>query len=478
MGVGRGVRPSWDWRPFAAASTLMLALGGAAFVGLQNRADESRRVDVRLADLLAAVNRLDALEWRAIARAQVDDELRASLSDNRTRAEGILSALARVDRSSSGHVRAHYLEYRGNVDREFERIEQGRIEEARELDETIVDPAYELVLQTISVTRDRILAEAERSARRSRFGALLALLAASTTIGILAWRAQAARRNEMLVRREQELLRVSQLQLERANAELLETARLKGEFLANVSHELRTPLAGLLGFIEIMADGLCSSPAEQRDLLARARTCGRNLLRLINDLLDLSRLEAGRMSIRLARVDVRRAFEEQRVLFSAEAEARGLRLSFEAPDGSLAARADEHRVRQVLTHLIGNSLKFTPQGVITVRATPGPEAGQLLIEVIDTGIGITRDRQRAVFDAFTQVDGSTTRRYGGIGIGLAFVRAFVEMMGGLISVESEGEGRGTRMCVLLPRWDEAAPAADHEAGVTSGPETETERIAA
>jgi signal transduction histidine kinase len=132
----------------------------------------------------------------------------------------------------------------------------------------------------------------------------------------------------MLVRREQELLRESQLRLEKANTELVETARLKGEFLANVSHELRTPLAGLLGFIEILADGLCSSPEEQRDFRGRAQTCGRKLLSLINDLLDLSKLEAGKMSIHVARVDVRDVFEDQRSLFSVEAENKGLRLSF------------------------------------------------------------------------------------------------------------------------------------------------------
>ena len=474
----RVVQHSWDWRPFAVASTLLLALGGAAFVGLQNRADESRRADVRLADLVAAVNRLDALEWRAIARARIDDELWESLADNRTRAEAILVSLVRVDRDISEHVRAHYLEYRSSVDREFAAIEQGRIEEAHEIDETTVDPAYEVVLQTISMNRVRILAEAESSARRSRLGALLALIAASTTIGIMAWRAQAARRNEMLVRREQELLRESQLRLEKANAELVETARLKGEFLDNVSHELRTPLAGLLGFIEILADGLCSSPEEQRDFLGRAQSCGRKLLRLINDLLDLSKIEAGKMSIHVARVDVREAFEDQRSLFSAEAENKGLRLSFEAPEAPLAARADKQRVRQVLTGLIDNSLKFTSQGAITVRATPGPATGELLIEVIDTGIGIPRDRQQAVFEVFTQVDGSTTRRYGGAGIGLTLARTFVGMMGGVISVDSGGEGRGTRMCVSLPMWDESASSVDEGIHFMSGPEADAERMAA
>ncbi|TFG88759.1 MAG: hypothetical protein E4H17_01840 [Gemmatimonadales bacterium] len=253
---------------------------------------------------------------------------------------------------------------------------------------------------------------------------------------------------------------------------------MKGEFLDNVSHELRTPLAGLLGFIEILADGLCSSWEEQRDFLDRAQSCGRKLLRLINDLLDLSKIEAGKMSIHVARVDVREAFEDQRSLFSAEAENKSLRLSFEAPEAPLAARADEQRVRQVLTGLIDNSLKFTSQGAITVRATPGPATGELLIEVIDTGIGIPRDRQQAVFDAFTQVDGSTTRRYGGAGIGLTLARTFVEMMGGVISVDSEGEGRGTRMCVSLPMWDESALSVDEGIHFMSGPEADAERMAA
>jgi signal transduction histidine kinase len=126
----------------------------------------------------------------------------------------------------------------------------------------------------------------------------------------------------------------------------------------------------------------------------------------------------------------------------------------------------------VLTDLIDNSLKFTSRGAITVRATPGPATGRSLIEVIDTGIGIPRDRQQAVFEAFTQVDGSTTRRYGGAGIGLTLARTFVEMMGGAISVDSEGEGRGTRMCVSLPMWDESVSSGDDKTGVKRGPDAE------
>ncbi len=451
-------------RSLTIAAVVVFAVGASVFVVLERDADLNLRVDAGMAELTAAINRLDALEWRAIASGRITDEIRTSLAANRARAEVLLAPLTHVGTDDARHVIGHYVEYRVAVDRELRLIERGRFDEARELDESTVDPAFVRVFDSVSYARRRIRDAGERAAGLSQAGAVLALLAALVVIAFMSWWAQRTLRKEARTRREQEVMRESNLALERANAELVEAARMKSEFLANMSHELRTPLTGLLGFLELLNDGLCSSLEEQRDFIGRSQVCGKNLLRLINELLDMAKIEAGKMSLAIERVDVGETFGYLSTQFTPQADARGLRLIFEAPETPLAARADTQRVRQVLINLIGNSLKFTPQGSISVRTTLLSGSGDLLFEVIDTGIGVPHDRQRAVFEPFIQGDGSTTRRYGGTGIGLTICRTFVEMMGGAIAMESEGEGRGTRMCFTLPLWVESAPGLGEPAG--------------
>ncbi len=267
--------------------------------------------------------------------------------------------------------------------------------------------------------------------------------------------------------------------LEEVNAQLEEASRLKSEFLANTSHELRTPLNGMIGFLQLVLDGLCDSPEEEKDYLKQALTCSRHLLGLINDVLDIAKIEAGKLQLEIERLDVQRLFDEVYTLTHVQAAQRGVELSFESTlDPGLTVRGDFGKVKQVLINLVGNSLKFTPRGRITVRARARAELGHVLFEVQDTGIGIPPDRQRLIFEKFVQGDGSTTRRYGGTGLGLAISRSLVELMGGIIGVESEGEGRGTRMYFSLPVWRDApaestaagAPPADVRiAGAAGGP---------
>src|SRR5262249_25617424 len=123
-------------------------------------------------------------------------------------------------------------------------------------------------------------------------------------------------------------------------------------------------------------------------------------------------------------------------------------------------RGDFGKIKQILINIVGNSLKFTPSGSITVRATPHPEPGHFMFEIVDTGIGIHPERQQAIFEKFIQGDGSTTRKYGGTGLGLAITRSLVELMGGIIGVHSEGEGKGTRMYFSLPIWREESESSD------------------
>ncbi len=469
MAEDRADRNPLELRPLIALAVLVIVTGSVGLVVLERSADELRHTDLEMADLASTAHRLDALEWRAVAQGGVGDDVRRDLAENRTRAETLLDALSVRHQRDASTVTRCYAAYRDAVDREFAAIRNGRSEEAAELDESIVDPAYDRLVARIAEARSAMEVDTRRLLWLSRVGALLGMLAASTMIGFVTWRVHEARRIHDDARHEQDLLRESNERLEQANASLLEASRLKSEFLANMSHELRTPLTSLLGFLELLQQDLCSSPEERREFLHHCHTCGHNLLRLINDLLDMSKIEAGKLSLATERVDLPEIFESVRAMFAKQAEENGVRLSFEPGATTLAARADALRTRQVLVNLVGNSLKFTPHGTITVRATPRPEAGYVRVEVEDTGIGVPRDRQEAVFDPFTQADGSTTRRFGGTGIGLTITRKLTEMMGGVVTLESEGEGRGTRVSFTLPLWEDAPMAAGGETGVVQGP---------
>ncbi|MBK7368019.1 MAG: response regulator [Candidatus Eisenbacteria bacterium] len=248
-------------------------------------------------------------------------------------------------------------------------------------------------------------------------------------------------------------LEVSNRRLEEMNAQLEEASRLKSEFLANTSHELRTPLNGMIGFLQLVLDGMCDDPEEERDFLKQALQCSRHLLGLINDVLDIAKIEAGKLSLEVGRVEVQPLFDEVYTLTHVQAAQRGVQLRFESSVAEgLAARGDFGKIKQVLINLVGNALKFTPKGSVTVRAKAHAELGHLMFEIVDTGIGIPPERQKLIFEKFVQGDGSTTRRFGGTGLGLAISRSLVELMGGIIGVHSEGEGKGTRMYFSLPLW--------------------------
>ena len=259
-------------------------------------------------------------------------------------------------------------------------------------------------------------------------------------------------------------LEIGNRRLEELNAQLEEASRLKSEFLANTSHELRTPLNGMIGFLQLVLDGMCDSPEEERDFLKQALQCSRHLLGLINDVLDIAKIEAGKLALEITPLDVRHLFDEVYTVTHVQAAQKGLELTFVPPaDPLVMARGDFGKVKQILINLVGNSLKFTPKGSIRVRAVAHPDLGHVMFDVQDTGIGIPADRQKLVFEKFTQGDGATTRKYGGTGLGLAISRSLVELMGGIIGVQSDGEGHGTRMYFSLPVWsDEAVEAAGDE----------------
>jgi signal transduction histidine kinase len=252
-------------------------------------------------------------------------------------------------------------------------------------------------------------------------------------------------------------LRALNVQLERANQDLAEASRTKDEFLAHVSHELRTPLNSILGFTKLILDGLCQTPEEERELLRDVFASAQHLLSLVNDILDIGRIEAGRMSLHLEDIRPRDLFDSTIPLVAIQAVEKRLELRDETVGVPLPLiRADEVRLRQVLLNLLSNAVKYTPAGSIVLRARVEDPAAMLRIEVEDTGIGIPVELREAVFHKYIQLSAGESRRTGGTGLGLAISRRLVEMMGGKIGIEDGSSGRGTCVWLTVPLAGAAA----------------------
>ncbi|HUO11933.1 MAG TPA: ATP-binding protein, partial [Caulobacteraceae bacterium] len=261
-------------------------------------------------------------------------------------------------------------------------------------------------------------------------------------IGALARALGVFRRNALEKRRLADELVASRIAVEAAEA----ASRLKSQFLANMSHEIRTPLNGVLGMAQVMErEELTPAQAERLEAI---RDSGHALLQILNDVLDLSKIEAGELELVEAEFDISDLVERTRTAFSGAAEAKGLLLTAQvAPAAEGVWRGDAARLRQILSNLISNAIKFTDRGRVAIGVER--QAATLVFTVRDTGIGISPDAMPRLFSKFTQVDDSNTRRFGGTGLGLAISRELAQMMGGDIEVESHS-GAGSSFRVTLP----------------------------
>ncbi len=229
-------------------------------------------------------------------------------------------------------------------------------------------------------------------------------------------------------------------ELEAHARQLAEAHQLRTQFLATISHELRTPMNSIIGFTEMLVDGIYGElTTSQGSRLERIRDNAYQLLALINDLLDLSNLQAGQLELHLEPASISDAIQTAVHTLETEIQAKGLTLTYELDDTLPRVAVDPPRLHQVITNLLSNAIKFTPQGGITIACHTIAQGGQRYVQtsVIDSGIGISQAHREIIFDEFRQVDGSSTRAYGGTGMGLAITKKLVEMMNGSIWVESE-----------------------------------------
>ncbi len=253
--------------------------------------------------------------------------------------------------------------------------------------------------------------------------------------------------------------------LESQNVELAASNRAKAQFLANMSHELRTPLNAIIGFSEIMRselNGAADNP-QYKEFSNHIHESGSHLLQLINDILDLSKIDAGKLELEDEIVDVRAAIESSVRLVQGRADAHSISLDTDIDAGLAPLRADDRKLKQVLINLMSNAIKFTPDGgavMVTARPEPG---GGLAIAVSDNGVGISEHDLSRVFSPFVQVDADLDRRYEGTGLGLPLTKAIVELHGGTVTLESR-PGVGTTATVRLPA---ERVVASHETGVAA-----------
>ncbi len=315
--------------------------------------------------------------------------------------------------------------------------------------------------------------ELERPLRWSDLDRPLLFTAALLGLGITLLMVALARAKELQARELRQRNLVIQRKVEEQTRELalardraLEASRVKSDFLASMSHEIRTPLNAIIGMAELLSEtDLDEDQRRYVEVFARA---GEALLSLVNDILDLSKIEAGQLELESIDFDLRELAEQALEIHALKTDEKGLELACDiAAEVPERVRGDPARLRQIILNLIGNAIKFTEEGEIVLRIRRDPQGERpedLLISVSDTGIGIPPDKLESIFASFTQVDSSTTRKYGGTGLGLTISKKLAEKMGGRIWVESE-PGRGSTFSFTVRLRPAESPAGEEAVAV-------------
>jgi signal transduction histidine kinase len=254
-------------------------------------------------------------------------------------------------------------------------------------------------------------------------------------------------------------------ELEEAREQAEAASQMKSQFLANTTHELRTPLNGIICSLKLIIDGMVDTPEEQSEFLDDAHRSALHLLEIINDILDIARIEAGKMELELSPVRLDEVLNDVRDFTHNQAQQKNLSFNIELPDtrDEIIVYGNYQRLLQVLLNLIGNAIKFTHEGGVTISAEVLKKKvtfkdqelpGMVKVRVADTGIGVSLDKQDKLFQAFSQVDGERTRQYGGTGLGLTISQRLVETMGGVVNFYSMGEGLGSTVTFTVPLYQE------------------------
>ena len=485
---------------FLAIAILLITVGA---VGLGALADVNRRADelIRLQRKIAAYRQLQhdtTGQLYSVSSALLvpdDRTLNATLRQLKRFGYDLdrVQFVARDEVELLGRVRAEYEQFIQVVTRAVELIRAGKASEGRELQLTqagpladrlerltngLVDKAETDMVASIDASHDAYL-----SSRRVVIGFAIGSLALALVLGhAISWsligpvQQMEARLEQIATGDFTQAVRVSNrdelgalaanlnrvsAELGRLNEELEAANRHKSEFLANMSHELRTPLNGVIGFSEVLRDQLFGELNDkQAEYVHDIHTSGRHLLSLINDILDLSKVEAGRMELELVTFHLPMALESALTLLRERATRHGIALGFEVDERLGEFVGDERKIRQVLLNLLSNAVKFTPDGGrVDVRAVL--EDAVVRVTVSDTGAGIASEDQSKIFEAFSQVGSDQARKHEGTGLGLTLTRRFVELHGGEISVES-AVGKGSTFAFTLPvrSWPAGHAPAD------------------
>ena len=300
---------------------------------------------------------------------------------------------------------------------------------------------------------------------KARFAQLIFMIVAGATtaiIALLAWLLFTIRRSRDSVRAANDGLAIT-------NAALGKALAAKTEFLATTSHEIRTPLNGILGMTQVMLADRALAPAV-RDRLDIVHTAGTTMRTLVDDILDVAKMETGNLSVEQAPFDLSTTLRAATLLWEAQCHAKGLAFHARLDDCPGTVVGDAARVRQIVFNLLANAVKFTERGSVTLAVSVDREAGTVQIAVADTGIGIAPAQQAAIFEAFRQADTSTTRRFGGTGLGLSISRSLAEAMNGEVRVESV-PGEGATFVLTLPLVEQWADLREdaHTTGAVTPP---------